>query len=428
MNKSLYISNSTLYAILYKVFTIINTILHNIEKTIDLLLEKIKHNINQTLPKVTVQFFARYINACINKSYTLVNHQAQLRMCLDIVTVLKLNRYTCKRENIQTQTNRSFPTANIITCTDYYPFGMATGGRNGSVESYRYGYQGSEKDDEIKGQGNYYTTFFRGLDPRLGKWLSVDPKASSLSWQSPYCSMDNNPVWFNDVLGDIFKIGKGDNRAKKDIKQLAGKNKKYININTKTGDVEFSKRYTKLSSSEKRTLESNKNFKLITDLITDNNKFLYSTSSNFNSRGILVGPKDFDNPAKFNFQFKFYGKNGWVITPDVRQSKFYLSMSTTEYGDGTITILPSKGFDGQVNVYTGSIYQYTGKYENILQSDGKTILRVPTTKSVRFNLIRHELKEVLLRTSNKLNYEKAHKQTLEYFNETDEQLSPDGVN
>ncbi len=79
------------------------------------------------------------------------------------------------------------------------------GGRFGSVESYRYGYQGSEKDDEIKGQGNYYTTFFRGLDPRLGKWLSVDPKASSLPWQSPLCSMDNNPVLLNDVLGDSIK-------------------------------------------------------------------------------------------------------------------------------------------------------------------------------------------------------------------------------
>ena len=85
---------------------------------------------------------------------------------------------------------------------NYYPFGMAMGGRKGSVGNYRYGYQGSEKDDEIKGQGNYYTTFFRGLDPRLGKWLSVDPKASSLPWQSPYCSMDNNPIFLNDVLGD----------------------------------------------------------------------------------------------------------------------------------------------------------------------------------------------------------------------------------
>ena len=67
---------------------------------------------------------------------------------------------------------------------------------------YRYGYQGSESDNEVKGQGNSYTTYFRSLDPRLGRWLSIDPKASSLPWQSPYCSMDNNPIWFNDPMGD----------------------------------------------------------------------------------------------------------------------------------------------------------------------------------------------------------------------------------
>src|SRR5690554_5043938 len=44
--------------------------------------------------------------------------------------------------------------------------------------SYRYGYQGSEKTDELKGSGNHYTTFFRQLDPRLGRWLTIDPKAN----------------------------------------------------------------------------------------------------------------------------------------------------------------------------------------------------------------------------------------------------------
>lgn len=67
---------------------------------------------------------------------------------------------------------------------------------------YRYGYQGSEKDDEVKGDGNSYTTHFRQLDPRVGRWMSIDPKAKSMPWQSPYCSMDNNPILYNDVFGD----------------------------------------------------------------------------------------------------------------------------------------------------------------------------------------------------------------------------------
>ena len=69
-----------------------------------------------------------------------------------------------------------------------------------SSTGYWYGYQGSEKDDEVKGEGNSYTTHFRQLDPRIGRWLSLDPVTQP--WQSPYNSMDNNPIWFNDVLGN----------------------------------------------------------------------------------------------------------------------------------------------------------------------------------------------------------------------------------
>ena len=81
---------------------------------------------------------------------------------------------------------------------------MELDGRTVSVEGYRFGYQGSEKDNEFKGEGNSYTTEFRQLDPRLGRWLSVDPVIQP--WQSSYCSMDNNPIWFNDQDGDTIKI------------------------------------------------------------------------------------------------------------------------------------------------------------------------------------------------------------------------------
>ena len=79
---------------------------------------------------------------------------------------------------------------------------MPMPGRNWGVPSYRYGYQGSEMDNEVKGEGNHYTTEFRQLDPRLGRWFSVDPLAAQFPWQSPYMSMDCDPVNLNDVKGD----------------------------------------------------------------------------------------------------------------------------------------------------------------------------------------------------------------------------------
>jgi RHS repeat-associated protein len=89
--------------------------------------------------------------------------------------------------------------AEVLFASDYYPFGMQMPGRQFSAEEYRYGYQGSEKDNEIAGEGNMYTTHFRALDTRIGRWLSIDP-AEYIG--SPYSSMANNPILMNDMLGD----------------------------------------------------------------------------------------------------------------------------------------------------------------------------------------------------------------------------------
>jgi RHS repeat-associated protein len=87
-------------------------------------------------------------------------------------------------------------------------------GRTVSLDGYRFGYQGSEKDNETKGNGNSYTTEFRQLDPRLGRWLSVDPMFAKFPWQSPYVSFDNNPILLIDHLGTETKGGPVDGYTK----------------------------------------------------------------------------------------------------------------------------------------------------------------------------------------------------------------------
>ncbi len=74
--------------------------------------------------------------------------------------------------------------------------------RHASSDKYRYGFQGQEKDDEVKGEGNSYTTHFRQLDPRIAKWFSLDPKMRSFPGWSPYNYSLNNPIFFNDPNGD----------------------------------------------------------------------------------------------------------------------------------------------------------------------------------------------------------------------------------
>lgn len=99
----------------------------------------------------------------------------------------------------------------------YYPGGMPMPNPNNlNIDGHRYGYQGSEQDNEISGTGNSYTSYFRQLDTRILRWWGIDPKTSSMPWQSPYNSMDGNPVLYNDIFGDDVEISyeeKGENKT-----------------------------------------------------------------------------------------------------------------------------------------------------------------------------------------------------------------------
>jgi RHS repeat-associated protein len=78
---------------------------------------------------------------------------------------------------------------------------------SGFTGSYRFGFNGQEKDDEIYGAGNAYTATFWEYDPRLGRRWNLDPKPQISI--SDYACFMNNPIWFSDPLGnfagDYFK-------------------------------------------------------------------------------------------------------------------------------------------------------------------------------------------------------------------------------
>jgi hypothetical protein len=61
--------------------------------------------------------------------------------------------------------------ADIISAQDYYAFGMIMPGRRfSSGGSYRYGFNGKEEDDDVKGDGNQQDYGMRIYDPRLGRF------------------------------------------------------------------------------------------------------------------------------------------------------------------------------------------------------------------------------------------------------------------
>ena len=60
--------------------------------------------------------------------------------------------------------------------------------------AYRFGFQGQEKDDEIKGNGNSINYKYRVHDPRIGRFLSVDPLSPDYPWNSPYAFSENRVI------------------------------------------------------------------------------------------------------------------------------------------------------------------------------------------------------------------------------------------
>src|SRR5690554_6099449 len=57
--------------------------------------------------------------------------------------------------------------------------------------AYRYGFQGQEKDDEVKGQGNSVNYKYRMHDPRVGRFFAVDPLAPDYPHNSPFAFSEN---------------------------------------------------------------------------------------------------------------------------------------------------------------------------------------------------------------------------------------------
>jgi RHS repeat-associated protein len=86
---------------------------------------------------------------------------------------------------------------------DYYSFGMLMPGRTytTSGNGYRYGFNGKENDNEVKGQANQQDYGMRIYDGRLGKFLSVDPLCASFASLSAYHFSGNMPIWAKDLDG-----------------------------------------------------------------------------------------------------------------------------------------------------------------------------------------------------------------------------------
>jgi RHS repeat-associated protein len=72
---------------------------------------------------------------------------------------------------------------------------------NNCTGAYRYGFNGKENDNEVKGTGNQQDYGLRIYDPRLGRFLSVDPLFRDFAWNSTYAFAEDSPIENLDLDG-----------------------------------------------------------------------------------------------------------------------------------------------------------------------------------------------------------------------------------
>lgn len=77
----------------------------------------------------------------------------------------------------------------------------AASGSGSIVSGYRYGFNGKENDNEVKGEGNQQDYGMRIYDPRVGRFLSVDLISKKYPNLTPYQFASNTPIQAIDQDG-----------------------------------------------------------------------------------------------------------------------------------------------------------------------------------------------------------------------------------
>jgi RHS repeat-associated protein len=134
-------------------------------------------------------FNKNYVNLVGDKRFELSNH-------LGNVLVVVSDKKIADNSKAVTQFN-----PDVLSFSDYYPFGMLVPNRHGSSDSYRYGFNGKENDNEIMGEGNFQDYGERSYNPRIGRFFSVDPLSKVFPMLSSYQYAANSPIANIDLDG-----------------------------------------------------------------------------------------------------------------------------------------------------------------------------------------------------------------------------------
>jgi RHS repeat-associated protein len=99
-------------------------------------------------------------------------------------------------------------TAKVVQENSYYAYGMSmTSTMALPTQPNKQLYNGgSEWQNDFSDQPDWQQTFYRNYDQTIGRFLATDPMAEATNGLSIYQYANNNPVMFNDPLGNIASL------------------------------------------------------------------------------------------------------------------------------------------------------------------------------------------------------------------------------
>jgi RHS repeat-associated protein len=218
--------------------------------------------------------------------------------------------------------------------------------RHGQENTYKYGFNGMEKLDEMHdNSADSYDFGSRILDPRIGRWLSCDPLAARQADQSPFKAFLNNPIFWVDPNGktEYQTVLITDEKTGKSIRMYVSKSNKLMTDGKVTSGREWpiktrSQSYYDYAQVTKYTITTNGEI-----LIKTYTEILYKNGSKYT------------DAVNLDEMFGTEAKDGAIFDPDdpfIQAGGLYM---TSERGEGSKYYSKDPDYVGDIDDLLGAM-------------------------------------------------------------------------
>ena len=262
------------------------------------------------------------------------------------------------------------------------------------VSSYRFGFNGMEKDDEIHNvTGSMYTSQFRAYDPRIARWISIDPKIKNFPWQSPYVAFDNNPIYYKDPKGAASESA--DDKGKRRARKAKRHEKKELKISKRYNDE--LKKYMDENSIDK-TYDAIGSF----DAKNKNKRWMkkFRSTSYYSEKLGLASERSYSvESEKENSEMS---TNSATSTTDIdlntNKGTFDFWMDPENISDDVVIIDPTNG----KQIWSGTFNQIGSVNVNFKLRKGGTVIRVIVNNGISNEESSYDFQILNVNTSKRL--------------------------